>query len=44
MAYLIKARSVEAEKQLLLGNGSVTYNTGVTAGSDIFFIVRAEAI
>jgi hypothetical protein len=30
VAYLLKARNVEAEKQSLLGNGCVTRNNGVT--------------
>jgi hypothetical protein len=33
VAYLIKARIVEPEKQTLLGNGCVTSNNGVTVGS-----------
>jgi hypothetical protein len=33
VAYLLKARTVEPEKQPLLGNGCVTHNNGVTAGS-----------
>jgi hypothetical protein len=44
MAYLLKARTVEVEKQPLLGNGGVTRNNGVTVGSGVFCAVHAEAI
>jgi hypothetical protein len=43
MVYLIKARTVEPEKELSLGNGCVIQNNGVTVGSYIFFTVCAEA-
>jgi hypothetical protein len=36
VAYLLKARTVEPEKQLLLGNGCITRNSGVTIGSGVF--------
>jgi hypothetical protein len=36
MEYLIKVRTVDPEKELLLGNGCVTQNNGITVGSDIF--------
>jgi hypothetical protein len=35
VAYLLKARTVEQEKQPLLGNGSVACNNGVTVGSGV---------
>jgi hypothetical protein len=41
---LLKARIVEPEKQSLQSNGSVTRNTGVTVGTGVFYVVRAEAI
>jgi hypothetical protein len=44
VAYLLKARTVEPEKQPLLGNGCVTRNNEVTSGSGVFCAVRAEAI
>jgi hypothetical protein len=44
VAYLLKARIMEPEKQPLLGNGSVTRNSGVTIGSSVFCSIRAEAI
>jgi hypothetical protein len=34
VAYLIKARTVEPEKQPLIGNNCVTHNTGATVGSN----------
>jgi hypothetical protein len=40
--YLLEARPVE--KQLLLGNGYVTRNNGVTVRSSVSCAVRAEAI
>jgi hypothetical protein len=40
MQYLLKAGTVELQKQPLLGNGFVTRNNGVTVGSDVFFAVR----
>jgi hypothetical protein len=36
VAYFLKARTVEPEKQPLLGNGCVTFNTGVIIGSGVF--------
>jgi hypothetical protein len=36
VAYLLKAKTVESEKQPLLGNVSVTLNTEVTIGSGVF--------
>jgi hypothetical protein len=44
VAYLLKARSVEPEKQPLLGNGCVTHNSRVTFGSYVFCAVPAGAI
>jgi hypothetical protein len=44
VAYFLKARIVEPEKQPLLGNGCVTCNSGRTLESNVFCIVRAEAI
>jgi hypothetical protein len=44
VAYLLKARTVEPEKQLFLGNGCVTRRDGVAVGSGVFCAVRAEAI
>jgi hypothetical protein len=44
VAYLFEARTVEPEKQSLLGNGCVTSNSGVTVGSGVFCGVREEAI
>jgi hypothetical protein len=44
MAYSLKERTVEPEKQPLLGNGCVTHKNGVTAGSCVFCAVHAEAI
>jgi hypothetical protein len=45
VTYLLKAKIVEAEKQLLLlGNVCVTRNSGLTVGSGVFCAVRAEAI
>jgi hypothetical protein len=44
VAYLLKATTVEPEKQPLLGNGYVTRNDGVTVGSGVLCAVRAEAI
>jgi hypothetical protein len=44
MAYLLKARTVEPEKQPLLLNGSVTHNNGVTVGIGVFYAVRTEVI
>jgi hypothetical protein len=42
VAYLLNARTVEPEKQTLLGNGSVTRNNGVTVGSGIFCVICTE--
>jgi hypothetical protein len=44
VAYFLKARTVEPEKQLLPGNGCVTHNNGITAGNGVFCAVCAEAI
>jgi hypothetical protein len=44
VAFVLKARIVEPEKQPLLGDGCVTRNIGLTAGNGIFFAVRAKAI
>jgi hypothetical protein len=44
VAYLLRTRSVEPDKQPLLNNGCVTRKNGVTAGRDVFGAVRAEAI
>jgi hypothetical protein len=44
VAYLLKARTVETEKQPLLGKGYVTHNNGVTVPNGEFCAVRAEAI
>jgi hypothetical protein len=43
VAYLLKAITVEPEKQLLLDNGCVTCNSGVTVEA-VFGVVLAEAI
>jgi hypothetical protein len=45
VTYFFKARTVEPEKQLLLlGNGRVTRNNGVTAGNGVFCGVHVVAI
>jgi hypothetical protein len=44
VAYLLKARTVEPDKQPLLGNGCATRNNGVTVGSGIFSAVGTKAI
>jgi hypothetical protein len=44
MAYLLKARTVEPEKQPLLGNGYVTRNNGLTVGSGVSCADSAEAL
>jgi hypothetical protein len=44
VAYLLKARTVEPEKQPLLGNCCVTRNNRVNIGSGVFCAVCAEAI
>jgi hypothetical protein len=36
LAYFLKARTVEPEKQQLLGNSYVTRNSAVTVGSGVF--------
>jgi hypothetical protein len=41
---MLKARTVEPEKQPSLGIGCVTRNNGITVGSGVFCAVRAEAI
>jgi hypothetical protein len=43
-AYLLKVRTVEPENQPMLGNGCITQNNEVTAGSGVFSAVCAEAI
>jgi hypothetical protein len=40
---LLKARIMEREKQLLLGNGCVTRNSGVTVESSILYAVLADS-
>jgi hypothetical protein len=42
VAYLLKAGTVELEKQPLLGNDSVIHNNEVTVGSVVFCAVRIE--
>jgi hypothetical protein len=42
VAYLLKERIVEPQRETLLGNGSVTRNNGVTVGSGILYAVRAN--
>jgi hypothetical protein len=44
VAYFLRARAVEPEKQSLIGNGCVTHNNRVTVGIDIFYAVRTETI
>jgi hypothetical protein len=44
VAYLLKAGTVEPQKQPFIGNGYVTCKSEVTACSDVFYAVRAEAI
>jgi hypothetical protein len=44
VAYMLKARTVESEKQSLLGNGCVTRNNVVAVGNGVFYAARAEAI
>jgi hypothetical protein len=44
VAYVVKARTVEPQKQPLIDNGCVTRNNGVTVGSDVFCAVRVEVI
>jgi hypothetical protein len=44
VAYLLKARTMEPEKQPLLYNDFVTPNNGVTVGSGVFCVIRAEVI
>jgi hypothetical protein len=44
VAYMLKAKIVEPEKQQWLGHGCETRNNGVTVGSSVFCAVRAEAI
>jgi hypothetical protein len=44
VAYMLKAKTVETEKQPLLGNCCLTCNNGVTVGNDVFCAVRAEAM
>jgi hypothetical protein len=42
--YLLKVRTVELDKQPLLGNGCVTRNNGVTVGSSFFCTLSADGI
>jgi hypothetical protein len=44
VAYFLKARTVEPEKEPLLSNGCVTHNHGVTVGSGVSCAVHAEVI
>jgi hypothetical protein len=44
VAYLLRARTVEPEKQLMLGNGCVTCKNGVTVGSGVFYAVNASGV
>jgi hypothetical protein len=44
VAYLLKARIVEPEKQLLLSNVCVTRNSGVTVGFGGFCVVHSKTI
>jgi hypothetical protein len=44
VAYLLKARTVEPEKQPLLGNGCVTRNNGVIVGKAAFCVLHAKAV
>jgi hypothetical protein len=43
-ADLLNPRTVEPVKQPLLDNGCITRNNRVTVGSDVFCVVRTEAI
>jgi hypothetical protein len=44
VAYLLKARTVEPEKQPLLCNSCVTRNSELNVGSGFFCAVRADAV
>jgi hypothetical protein len=44
MTYLLKARTVEPEKEILPGNGCVTLKNGVTIGSGVFCVVRSDTV
>jgi hypothetical protein len=44
VAYLLKARTVEPQKEPVLNNGCVMHNNGVTVGSGVFCVVCARAI
>jgi hypothetical protein len=44
MACLLKARTVEPEKQSLLDNGCVILNNEVTVEHGVFCVVRAGGI
>jgi hypothetical protein len=44
VGYLLRARTVEAEKQPLLGKKCVTLNNGVTVESGVSCAVSAETI
>jgi hypothetical protein len=42
MVYSLKSRTVEPEKQALLGTSCVTGNNGITVGSGVFCAASAE--
>jgi hypothetical protein len=44
VAYLLRARIVEPEKQLLLGNDCVTCKNGVTVGSGVLYAANASGV
>jgi hypothetical protein len=44
VAYMLKVRRVEPEKQPLVGNGCIARNNEVIVGSGVFYAVCAEAI
>jgi hypothetical protein len=41
VAYVLKARTLESQKQPLLAHGCVTHNNGVTVGSGVFCVIHA---
>jgi hypothetical protein len=41
---MLKARTVEPEKETVIGNGYVTCNNVVTVGSGVFCVVHAAAV
>jgi hypothetical protein len=43
VARLLNARVVEPEKQPLLNNGYVKYNSLVTVESGVFYVVHADS-